>query len=37
MVGVDTIYVHEKWNFFLMYNNTAVIKLSEPVGLREMI
>uniref|UniRef100_A0A8C9QU84 Peptidase S1 domain-containing protein n=1 Tax=Spermophilus dauricus TaxID=99837 RepID=A0A8C9QU84_SPEDA len=35
-VGVDTIYVHEKWNSFLV-NDIALIKLAEPVELSDTI
>uniref|UniRef100_A0A8C9QUW2 Peptidase S1 domain-containing protein n=1 Tax=Spermophilus dauricus TaxID=99837 RepID=A0A8C9QUW2_SPEDA len=36
-VGVDTIYVHEKWNSFLVRNDIALIKLAEPVELSDTI
>ncbi|VTJ50633.1 Hypothetical predicted protein [Marmota monax] len=37
IVGVDTIYVHEKWNSFLVRNDIALIKLAEPVELSDTI
>ncbi|KAM5248702.1 chymotrypsin-C [Ctenodactylus gundi] len=37
IVGVDTIYVHEKWNSFLVRNDIAIIKLAEPVELSDTI
>ncbi|XP_045715046.1 chymotrypsin-C [Phyllostomus hastatus] len=36
-VGVDTIFVHEKWNSFLVRNDIALIKLAEPVELSDTI
>ncbi|XP_077883870.1 chymotrypsin-C-like [Ictidomys tridecemlineatus] len=36
-VGVDTIYVHENWNSFLVRNDIALIKLAEPVELSDTI
>nr|XP_045005941.1 chymotrypsin-C [Jaculus jaculus] len=36
-VGVDTIYVHEKWNPLLVHNDIALIKLAEPVELSDTI
>ncbi|XP_075417900.1 chymotrypsin-C-like [Tenrec ecaudatus] len=36
-VGVDTIFVHEKWNSFLVRNDIALIKLAEHVELSETI
>ncbi|OBS67665.1 hypothetical protein A6R68_03826, partial [Neotoma lepida] len=35
--GVDTIYVHEKWNALFVWNDIAIIKLSEPVELSDTI
>ncbi|XP_048638684.1 chymotrypsin-C-like [Marmota marmota marmota] len=37
IVGEDTIYVHEKWNSFLVRNDIALIKLAEPVELSDTI
>ncbi|XP_002722389.4 chymotrypsin-C [Oryctolagus cuniculus] len=37
VVGVDSIYVHEKWNSFLVSNDIALIKLAEPVELSDTI
>uniref|UniRef100_A0A8C6H617 Chymotrypsin C (caldecrin) n=1 Tax=Mus spicilegus TaxID=10103 RepID=A0A8C6H617_MUSSI len=34
---VDTIYVHEKWNSLLLWNDIAIIKLAEPVELSDTI
>ncbi|XP_036207762.1 chymotrypsin-C isoform X2 [Myotis myotis] len=36
-VDVDTIFVHEKWNSFLVRNDIALIKLAEPVELSDTI
>ncbi|XP_027421130.1 chymotrypsin-C [Bos indicus x Bos taurus] len=36
-VGVDTIFVHEKWNSFLVRNDIALIKLAETVELSDTI
>ncbi|KAF4018560.1 hypothetical protein G4228_010288 [Cervus hanglu yarkandensis] len=36
-VGVDTIFVHEKWNSFLIRNDIALIKLAETVELSDAI
>uniref|UniRef100_A0A8C2QKH7 Peptidase S1 domain-containing protein n=1 Tax=Cricetulus griseus TaxID=10029 RepID=A0A8C2QKH7_CRIGR len=35
--GVDTIYVHEKWNPLFVWNDIAIIKLAEPVELSDTI
>ncbi|KAF0875696.1 CTRC protein, partial [Crocuta crocuta] len=35
--NVDTIFVHEKWNSFLVRNDIALIKLAEPVQLSDTI
>ncbi|XP_056681229.1 chymotrypsin-C [Monodelphis domestica] len=35
--AVDTIFVHEKWNSFLVRNDIALIKLAEPVELSDTI
>uniref|UniRef100_A0A8C9K662 Chymotrypsin C n=1 Tax=Panthera tigris altaica TaxID=74533 RepID=A0A8C9K662_PANTA len=35
--NVDTIFVHEKWNSFLVRNDIALIKLAEPVQLSATI
>ncbi|KAM4806915.1 chymotrypsin-C-like [Urocitellus parryii] len=37
ILGVDTIYVHEKWNSFLIRNDIALIKLAEPMELSDTI
>ncbi|XP_058426738.1 chymotrypsin-C-like [Marmota monax] len=37
IVGEDTIYVHEKWNSFLVRNDIVLIKLAEPVELSDTI
>ncbi|CAO2589849.1 Ctrc [Lemmus lemmus] len=34
---VDTIYVHEGWNSFLVRNDIAIIKLANPVELSDTI
>nr|XP_031319975.1 chymotrypsin-C isoform X1 [Camelus dromedarius] len=36
-VDVDTIYVHENWNSFLIRNDIALIKLAESVELSDTI
>ncbi|XP_037666377.1 chymotrypsin-C [Choloepus didactylus] len=36
-MAVDTIFVHEKWNSFLVRNDIALIKLAEPVLLSDTI
>ncbi|XP_054435681.1 chymotrypsin-C [Pteronotus mesoamericanus] len=36
-VDVDTIFVHEKWNSFLVRNDIALIKLAESVELSDTI
>uniref|UniRef100_A0A2K5YJQ6 Peptidase S1 domain-containing protein n=1 Tax=Mandrillus leucophaeus TaxID=9568 RepID=A0A2K5YJQ6_MANLE len=36
-VGVDTIYVHENWNYDLAVNDIALIKLAEHVELSDTI
>ncbi|XP_017725007.1 PREDICTED: chymotrypsin-C isoform X3 [Rhinopithecus bieti] len=37
IVGVDTIYVHEKWISLLVLNDIALIKLAEHVELSDTI
>uniref|UniRef100_A0A4X1W7U1 EF-hand domain family member D2 n=2 Tax=Sus scrofa TaxID=9823 RepID=A0A4X1W7U1_PIG len=37
VVGVDSIFVHEKWNSLLIRNDIALIKLAEPVELSDTI
>ncbi|XP_004472232.1 chymotrypsin-C [Dasypus novemcinctus] len=37
IVAVDTIFVHEKWNSFLVRNDIALIKLAEHVELSDTI
>ncbi|XP_023587962.1 chymotrypsin-C [Trichechus manatus latirostris] len=36
-VGVDTIFVHERWNSFLIRNDIALIKLAKSVELSDTI
>ncbi|XP_028339211.1 chymotrypsin-C isoform X1 [Physeter macrocephalus] len=36
-MDVDTIFVHKKWNAFLIQNDIALIKLAEPVELSDTI